>query len=114
MSGLTSCARMRSRKAWRAEARRLAPLSFYGAAPGRLGQSLHFCECRLLLHDGDAGFEVRRCDIGDQTRLEAVAQPLFESRNIAWNLIRSQHDLMTLGVKRVESVKEFLLGALAA
>src|SRR5216684_1877952 len=59
-------------------------------------------------------FECGRRDIGDQTRLEAIAQPLFESRNIARNLIRSQHDLMTLGVERVEGMKEFLLGALAA
>src|SRR6266849_10953642 len=79
-----------------------------------LGQQLHIFECRLLLQNGYAGFEVRRCDIGDQTRLEAIAQPLFESRNIARNLIRSQHDLMTLGVERVEGMKEFLLGALAA
>src|SRR5713101_3607110 len=73
MSGLTSCARMRSRKAWRANSGVIA----------------------VLL-------------------IEASAQPLFESRNIARNLIRSQHDLMTLGVERVEGMKEFLLGALAA
>src|SRR6266849_30318 len=79
-----------------------------------LGRQWEIFECRLLLHDGYAGFEVGRRDIGDQARLEAVAQPLFESRNIARNFIRSQHDLMTLGVERVESMKEFLLGALAA
>src|SRR5713226_3710666 len=79
-----------------------------------LGRQWEVFECRLLLHDGYAGLEVRRCDIGDQTGLEAVAQPLFESCNIARNFIRSQHDLMTLGVERVESMKEFLLGALAA
>src|SRR5216683_520043 len=79
-----------------------------------LGQQLHIFECRLLLQNGYAGFEVRRCDIGDQTGLEAIAQPLFESRNIAWKLIRSQHDLMAVRVQRVESMKEFLLGALAA
>src|SRR5690242_4859361 len=79
-----------------------------------LGRQMEVFECRLLLHDRDAGLEVRRCDIGDETRLEAIAQALFKSRNIARNLIRSQHDLVALRVERVESMKELLLGALAA
>jgi hypothetical protein len=33
--------------------------------------------------DASLRLEVRRCDIGDETRLEAAAQALFKSRNIA-------------------------------
>src|SRR6266849_7191830 len=79
-----------------------------------LGRQLEILECRLLLHDGDTGFEVGGRDIGDKARLEAVTQPLLESRNIAWNLVRSQHDLMALRVERVERMEEFLLGAFTA
>ena len=44
-------------------------------------------ECRFLLDDCDPRFEIRRCDIGDQPRLEPVAQPIFEAGDIARHLV---------------------------
>src|SRR5450755_2913364 len=67
----------------------------------------------FLLDNSDAGLEIRRRDIGNQTGLEAVAQAIFQSRNVARNLVRGEYDLMAIVMERVERVEEFFLRALA-
>src|SRR5258706_427831 len=54
-----------------------------------------------------------RRDTLNQSRFQAVAQPLLQARNFARDLVRGEHDLMPLGVQRVEGMEKFFLGALA-
>src|SRR5262249_39418446 len=62
----------------------------------------------------DAGLEIGRLDVGDETPLEPTAKPLLECRDIARRPVRREHDLGAGLVERVERMKELLLEALLA
>ena len=68
----------------------------------------------LLLQDGQAHFDIRRLQVGDQAPLEAGDQPLLEVLDFAGRAVAGQHDLLVRLVQRVEGVEELLLNALLA
>ncbi len=72
---------------------------------------MNFFLLRLLLQNGDLGFEVGRLDVGDQSPLEAAAQPVFEFRQLFGRTVAGDHDLLHGLVQRVEGVEELFLGA---
>ena len=80
---------------------------------GDVIRQAHSLAFRLLLQNGDFGFEIGRLDIGDQAPFETRAQPLLNGGNFLGRAIGGNHDLLLLIVERVEGVEEFLLGALA-
>ena len=51
-------------------------------------------------------------NVGNQSPLEARAQPFFERRNFVRRTIAAQHDLLLRVVKRIEGMEKFSLGAL--
>ena len=71
-------------------------------------------ELRLPLHDGHAGLEIRRLNVGGQAPLKPGAQPLLQALDLLGRTIRRNDDLPPVVVQRVEGVEEFLLGALLA
>jgi hypothetical protein len=71
-------------------------------------------ELGLLLQDGDAGFEVRRLDVGDEAPFEARAEALLDLGNLFRRAVARDDDLPVRLVEVVERVKELLLGALLA
>ena len=58
--------------------------------------------------------EIGHLDVGDQTPLEARAQPLLEVGDVARHLVAGEHDLLVRLVDRVEGVEELLLSLLLA
>src|SRR6478609_4263609 len=64
---------------------------------------------RLLAKDRDAGLEVRRLYVGQQSRLEARAHPVLEARQLARRQVAGDDDLLVRVVQRVEGVEELLL-----
>src|SRR5208282_3633162 len=110
-SGFASGLRIRSCSACRAKSTVIAdPLSEASAASRvrHPSSSRTFDETLCAIYIATSGA------IRDQSRLEPIAQPVLEPGDFAWNFVRSQNDLMPLGVKRVESMEEFFLGALAS
>src|SRR5579862_4540683 len=79
-----------------------------------VGRKPQFLERRFLLDDRDAGFEIRRRDIGNQARFKSIAQSVFQSRDILRHFIRGKDDLMALAMQRIKSMKKLLLGTIAA
>ncbi len=75
-------------------------------------RQLHLLALRLLLQDGDLGFEIGRLNVGDQAPLEARAQPLFNLGKLLRRTIGGDHDLLHALVQRVEGVEELFLRAL--
>ena len=71
-------------------------------------------ELRLLVENGQAHFDVRRLQIGDQTPFEPRDQAVFEVLNFAGRAVAGEHDLLVRLVQRVEGVEKFLLNALLA
>ena len=71
-------------------------------------------EQRLVLEDRDARLEVRCLDVGDQTALEARAQPVFELLDFARRAVGRQDDLLVGDVQGIEGVEELFLRALLA
>ena len=71
-------------------------------------------ELRLLLENGQAHFDVRRLQIGDQTPFEAGNETVFEILNFAGRAVAGEHDLLVRLVQRVERVEKFLLNAFLA
>ena len=55
--------------------------------------------------------EVGRADVGDQARLEALAQAVLERVEVARKPVGGQDELRAGAVQRVEGVEELLLGA---
>ncbi len=68
----------------------------------------------LFAENRQAGFDVRRLQIRDQTPFEARNQPLFEVLDFAGGPVAGQHDLLVGLVQGVEGVEEFLLDAFLA
>ena len=66
----------------------------------------------LLLQDRDFGLQVRRLDVGDQSPLEAAAQPVFNLGQLLRRAVAGDHDLPHALVQGVEGVEELFLGAL--
>ncbi len=66
----------------------------------------------LALHDGNAGLEIRRLDIGGQTPFKAGAQALFQTFDLLGGAIGSNDDLLVGIVQGVERVEELLLRGL--
>src|SRR5919106_3506154 len=67
----------------------------------------------LHLKDGDAGLEVGGLDVGYEAPFEARTETLLESRDLLGGPVRCDDDL-AVWMKRVEGVKELLLGPLLA
>ena len=67
---------------------------------------------RLLLQDGDLGFEIGRLNVGDQSPLEAAAQAVFDLGQLLGRAVGGDDDLLHALVQRVEGVEELLLRAL--
>ncbi len=74
--------------------------------------SVHLLALRLLLQNGDLGFEIGRLNVGDQSPLETRAQPVFNLGQLLGRTIGGDHDLLHALVQRVEGVEELLLRAL--
>ena len=68
----------------------------------------------LEAEDRRSGFDIRQRDIGDQTALEARAQPVVERLDRLRVTIGGNHDLLARLIELVEGVEELLLGALLA
>src|ERR1700741_3946579 len=69
---------------------------------------------RLLLKNGDFGFEIGRLDIRDQAPFETGAQALFDGIDILRKAVRGNDDLLLLLVESIERVEELFLSALLA
>src|ERR1700683_4209453 len=48
--------------------------------------------------------------MGDEARLEALAQPVLECLQVAWRAVGGEHDLSPAVVQGVEGMEELLLG----
>ena len=46
----------------------------------------------LAADDGDSGLEVRRGDVGDESPLKAVADPVFQCFQLSGRLVRGDDD----------------------
>ena len=64
---------------------------------------------RFLAKDRDLRLEVGRLDVGDQSPLEARAEPLFERRDLFRRRVGGEDDLLLRFVERVEGVEELFL-----
>ena len=80
----------------------------------RLGRHRAVIAFGLVAQDGQAGFEVRRLDVGDEPPLEPAAQTFLQRRDGVGHAIAGDHDLLVGAVQRVERVEELLLQALFA
>ncbi len=67
----------------------------------------------LLLQDRDAGLQVGRLDVGQQSPLEPGTQPVLEGGQLPGRAVGGDDDLLVRVVQRVEGVEELLLGPLA-
>ena len=67
---------------------------------------------RLLTEDREPGLELGRLDVGDQTPLEAVAEPVLERGDGSRRTIGGDNDLAAGSVEGVKRVEELLLEAL--
>src|SRR5207247_9162520 len=65
----------------------------------------------LAAKDRDTRLEIRRLDVGDETPLEAAAEPLLERRDVARRPVRREHDLRAGLVQRVEDRKSTRLNS---
>ena len=63
----------------------------------------------LFAKDRDAGLEVGRLHVGDETPLEAAAHAVFEPGEVTRRHIARDHDLLVVVVQGVERVEERLL-----
>src|SRR5579864_1818979 len=79
-----------------------------------VGGEAQAIERRLLLDDRNAGLQIGWRDIRNEARLESIAQPILQSRNVFRHFVRGQHDLMALAMERVEGMEKLLLSAVAA
>ena len=64
----------------------------------------------LALQDGYPGLQVGRLDVGEQTPLEATAQPWFQGLQQFRGPVGGHDDLLLRIVQGVEGVEELLLG----
>jgi hypothetical protein len=71
-------------------------------------------ELRLFVENGEAHFDIRRLQIGDQTPFEAGNEAMFEILDLAGRTVAGQDDLLMALVQGVEGVKEFFLDTLFA
>src|SRR6185312_651034 len=76
-----------------------------------IGGQDDFFLLRLLLQNCYLGFEIGRLDVGNQSPLEAAAQPVLEFRQLFGGTVAGDHDLLHGFVQRVEGVEELFLGA---
>ena len=70
--------------------------------------------CAFLLQNGQAHFDVRRLQVGDQTPFEARDEAMLEVLDFAGRTVAGQDDLLVRFVQGVEGVEEFLLNAFLA
>ena len=64
-----------------------------------------------LAQHGHARVEIGWVDVGDEPRLEAIAQAVLECGEVARQAVRGQDELAARVMQRVERVEELLLGA---
>ena len=69
---------------------------------------------RLLLQDGDLGFEIGGLNVDHQAPLEARAQTVFKVLQLLGRPVGRDDDLLQAFVQRVERMEELFLGALLA
>ena len=74
-------------------------------------QAIHL---RLLAQDRDAGLQLGRLNIGDQTPLEAGPQPVLQCRKLFRRAVRRDDDLFVRVVQRIEGMEELFLSAFLA
>ena len=66
------------------------------------------------MKNGQAHFNIRRLQVGDQAPFEPRDEAVFEALNFAGRTVAGEHDLLVGLVQRVEGVEKFLLNALLA
>ena len=79
-----------------------------------VGRQRYFFLLRFLLQNRDLGLQIGRLNVGDQSPLEAAAQPVFDLGQFLGRAIAGNHDLLHRLVQRVEGVEELFLRALFA
>ena len=70
---------------------------------------IELMQARLRLHDCNTSFVARLVNTRDQPSCEAAHQSLLKIWNVNRSRIRTQHDLSTKLMERVEGVEELLL-----
>ncbi len=76
--------------------------------------SRDFFLLRLFLQDRDLGFEIGRLNIGDQSPLEAAAQPVFNFGQLFGGTVAGDDDLLHGVVQGVKRMEKFFLRPLLA
>ncbi len=66
------------------------------------------------MENGQAHFDVRRLQVGDQTPFKPRDEAVFQPLNFAGRTVAGEDDLFVRLVQRVERVEKFLLDALLA
>ena len=81
---------------------------------GHVVRQVQIQQLGLALDDGNAGFKIRRLDVGGQAPLKPGAQTLLQGFNLLRGAVRRDDDLAAIVVQRVEGVEKLLLRALLA
>src|SRR5207249_11164777 len=68
----------------------------------------------LGVEDGEAGLEIRRLDVGDETPFKSRAQPSPAGGDLLRRPVRRDDDLLADLVEGVEGVKELFIGLVLA
>ena len=67
---------------------------------------------RFFLQNRDLRFQIGRLNVGDQSPLEAIAQAIFNLRQLFRRPVAGDDNLLHAFVQRVEGMEELFLGAL--
>jgi len=81
---------------------------------GHVVRQVQIQQLGLALDDGNAGFKIRRLDVGGQAPLKPGAQTLLQRFDFLRRAVRRDDDLAAIVVQRVEGVEKLLLRALLA
>ena len=81
---------------------------------GHVVRQVQIQQLGLALDDGNAGFKIRRLDVGGQAPLKPGAQTLLQRFDLLRGAVRRDDDLAAIVVQRVEGVEKLLLRALLA
>ena len=81
---------------------------------GHVVRQVQIQQLGLALDDGNAGFKIRRLDVGGQAPLKPGAQTLLQGFDLLRGAVRRDDDLAAIVVQRVEGVEKLLLRALLA
>ena len=81
---------------------------------GHIVRQVQIQQLGLALDDGNAGFKIRRLDVGGKAPLKPGAQTLLQGFDLLRGAVRRDDDLAAIVVQRVEGVEKLLLRALLA